>query len=146
MLIDIYSKLLMKGVYLTLFSVYSVPLGCKSMSNASHYIRVFNMLCFVMVWFQSVSPTATRLIGIGIPIINLRWSSDLLRFMMWIPIPVKRHYFSALRSWRILVSTSQNSTSCKWKSYNTIDNDTTLMHREKHYTILNTNRQWCNGE
>ena len=31
-----------------------------------------------------------RLIGIGIPIINLRRSSDRLRFIMGIPIPVRR--------------------------------------------------------
>ena len=31
-----------------------------------------------------------RLISIGVPIINLRRSSDRLRFIMWIPIPVRR--------------------------------------------------------
>ena len=31
------------------------------------------------------------LISIGIPIINLRWSSDHLRFIMGIPLPVRRH-------------------------------------------------------
>ena len=34
------------------------------------------------------------LISIGIPIINLRWSSDHLRFIMGIPIPMRRHLFS----------------------------------------------------
>ena len=35
-----------------------------------------------------------RLISIGIPIINLRRSSDRLRFIMGIPIPVRRRLFS----------------------------------------------------
>ena len=35
-----------------------------------------------------------RLISIGIPIINLRRSSDRLRFIMGIPIPVRRHLLS----------------------------------------------------
>ena len=35
-----------------------------------------------------------RLIGIGIPIINPRRSSDRLRFIMGIPIPVRRRLFS----------------------------------------------------
>ena len=35
-----------------------------------------------------------RLINIGIPIINLRRSSDRLRLMMGIPIPVRRRLFS----------------------------------------------------
>ena len=35
-----------------------------------------------------------RLISIGIPIINLRWSSDRLRFIMGIPIPVRRRLLS----------------------------------------------------
>ena len=34
------------------------------------------------------------LISIGIPIINLRWSSDHLRFIMGIPIPVRRRVLS----------------------------------------------------
>ena len=34
------------------------------------------------------------LISIGIPIINLRWSSDRLRFIMGIPIPVRRRLLS----------------------------------------------------
>ena len=35
-----------------------------------------------------------RLISIGIPIINLRWSSDRRRFIMGIPIPVRRRLLS----------------------------------------------------
>ena len=34
------------------------------------------------------------LIGIGIPIIDLRWWSHHLRFIMWISVPVKRRLFS----------------------------------------------------
>ena len=34
------------------------------------------------------------LISLGIPIINLRWSSDCLRFIMGIPIPIRRHLLS----------------------------------------------------
>ena len=34
-----------------------------------------------------------RRVSIGIPIINLRPSSDRLRFIMGIPIPVRRHFF-----------------------------------------------------
>ena len=34
-----------------------------------------------------------RRISIGIPIINLRPSSDRLRFIMGIPLPVRRHFF-----------------------------------------------------
>ena len=33
-------------------------------------------------------------VGIGIPIINLRWPSDRLRFLMEIPIPVRQYLFS----------------------------------------------------
>ena len=36
------------------------------------------------------SPRRHRLITIGIPIIKLRWSSDRLRFIMGVPIPVWR--------------------------------------------------------
>ena len=40
-----------------------------------------------------------RLISIGIPIINLRWSSDRLRFIMGIPIPVRRRFLCEQRPW-----------------------------------------------
>ena len=40
-----------------------------------------------------------RLISIGIPIINLRRSSDRLRFIMGIPIPVRRRLLSEKRPW-----------------------------------------------
>ena len=32
------------------------------------------------------------IMGIRVPIINLRWSSDCLRFMMGIPIPVRQAF------------------------------------------------------
>ena len=47
-----------------------------------------------------------HLIGIGIPIINLRWSSDHLRFIIGIPIPVKWHLLVTgvqMFSWMYLV-------------------------------------------
>ena len=40
-----------------------------------------------------------RLISIGIPIINMRRSSDRLRFIMGIPIPVRRRRLSEWRPW-----------------------------------------------
>ena len=40
------------------------------------------------------------LISIGIPIINLRRSSNRLRFIMVIPIPVRRYLLSEWRPWR----------------------------------------------
>ena len=46
-----------------------------------------------------------RLTGTGIPIINLRWSEDRLRFIMWIPILIRR--------WRLL-SESRPSWSTIW--------------------------------
>ena len=48
-----------------------------------------------------------RLIGIGIPIINLWRSSDRLRFIMGIPISVRRPLFSEYRP--LFVSTSDES-------------------------------------
>ena len=42
-----------------------------------------------------------RHISIGIPIINLRRSSDRLRFIMGIPIPIRRRLLSAKRPWRV---------------------------------------------
>ena len=40
-----------------------------------------------------------RLTGIGIPIINLRRSDDRLRFIMGIPILIRRHLLSEQRPW-----------------------------------------------
>ena len=54
----------------------------------------FVVFCFVYMIIP-ISPVGlyslrrTRLIGIGIPMINMRRSSDRLRFIMRIPIPVR---------------------------------------------------------
>ena len=42
-----------------------------------------------------------RLISKGIPIINLRRSSDRLRFIMGIPIPIRRRLLSEERPWEV---------------------------------------------
>ena len=50
-----------------------------------------------MTWLRTLglySLRRRRLISIGIPIINLRRSSDRLRFFMGIPIPVRRRLLS----------------------------------------------------
>ena len=57
-----------------------------------------------------------RLISIGIPIINLRRSSDRLRFIMWIPIPVRRRFLSEQRPWcwapcQIIISCDTNNVN-----------------------------------
>ena len=44
-----------------------------------------------------------RLMGLGIPIINLRRSDDHLRFIMGIPITIRRCIFSEWRPWGIRV-------------------------------------------
>ena len=46
-----------------------------------------------------------RLISIGIPIINLIRSSDRLRFIMGIPIPIRRRLLSEYRPSRVYEST-----------------------------------------
>ena len=46
------------------------------------------------IQYQGLYSLRHHLIGIGIPIINLRWLSDCLRFIMGIPIPVTCHLFS----------------------------------------------------
>ena len=44
--------------------------------------------------FSVTSPVSLyRFHCIGIPIINLRWLSDGLRFAMGIPLPVRQHFF-----------------------------------------------------
>ena len=53
-----------------------------------------------------------RLISIGIPIINLRRSSDRLRFVMGIPIPVRRRLLSEKRPW---VKKAQIITFYSWQ-------------------------------
>ena len=50
--------------------------------------------CRVMLVQGLCSPRRHRVIGIGIPILNLRRSSDRLRFIMGVPIPVKHSPFS----------------------------------------------------
>ena len=45
---------------------------------------------FIDLYLGLYSLRRRRLISIGIPIINLRRSSDRLRFIMGIPIPVRR--------------------------------------------------------
>ena len=58
--------------------------------------RISLKWCLWLVWrIQGLySLTRRRLISIGIPIINLRRSSDRLRFIMGIPIPVRRRLLS----------------------------------------------------
>ena len=51
-----------------------------------------------------------RLISIGIPMINLRRSSDRLRFIMGIPIPVRRRLLSEWRPW----NRCRTCTSSSW--------------------------------
>ena len=51
-------------------------------------LRVINRLSAMTQGLYSLRRRC--LISIGIPIINLRWSSDRLRFIMGIPIPVRR--------------------------------------------------------
>ena len=56
---------------------------------------LYNRASCMLVMYQGLySLKRRRLISLGIPIINLRRSSDRLRFIMGIPIPVRRHLLS----------------------------------------------------
>ena len=64
--------------------------------HISNYILIVDALA-ILGACASAGPLFTkrhRIIGIGIPIINLRRSSDRLRFIMGIPIPVRRRLLS----------------------------------------------------
>ena len=63
--------------------------------NASYKLRLYTY----SLGFYSLR--RHHLIGIGIPIINLRWSSDHLRFIMEISIPLRWHLFIEQRLWDI---------------------------------------------
>ena len=62
---------------------------------ASRYITVASQECLIALGLYSLR--RRHLISIGIPIINLRRSSDRLRFIMGIPIPVRRRLLSEQR-------------------------------------------------
>ena len=57
------------------------------------------------LWAQDMGLYSLRrhcLIIIGIPIINLRWSSDHVRLIMGIHIPIRQHLSSELSPWSVI--------------------------------------------
>ena len=74
-----------------------------------HSLRLWTpLLRHLSNWCQSTlllgfySLRRRRFISIGIAIINLRRSSDRLRFIMGIPIPIRRRLLSEKRPWSLL--------------------------------------------
>ena len=82
-----------------------VPTTGFPILSRQHFCTETSASKMAIIW-QDVSPQGLcslrrhrfigihHFIGILIPIINLRWSSDRPRFMMGIPIPVKQHLLS----------------------------------------------------
>ena len=95
-------------------------MDCSRMNNVSqiialplYYLLELSLRQYALKWHQCgadktvltywhlglYSLRIRRLISIGIPIINLRRSSDRLRFITGIPIPVRRRLLSEYRPW-----------------------------------------------
>ena len=83
-----------------------------------------------------------RLIGIGIPIINLRRLSDRLRFIMGIPIPIRWCLLSEYRPWStvsrggLVKQVTQKSFSSFHTDECIIDEPKTLIKQQVHDMIV----------
>ena len=77
------------------YSVHGRFVGCTYINPYSSGLihrHLGELSCRTEVTQGIYSLRRHRLTGIGIPIINLRWSSDNLRFIIEIPIPVRRRF------------------------------------------------------
>ena len=102
--------------WLGTFPGVSVPSTSTCFSSSNHSMAILHRSWQIMdrkLLVQGLcSLRRRRLISIGIPIINLRRSSDRLRFIMGIPIPIRGHLLSEKRP---SYCSKLVSHQCLWK-------------------------------